>query len=704
MVKREIKEFGIQVGGLGFNADVPMTLNSVLLNHGLMPDDSNDDLKINFNIFADDFKFDYHNLKGEVDFWGEVLVDTATISSRHAFLRLRDIKQPARVYLNDIFIGSVDGERPVYTFSVSGRLSQGLNRVSIRFNLDECGERGLVGIFTPPEILRFADAIIDKVHLEQTHDGGKVNLAIRVDTLGSSENVRAVATLVSSSGQIYYAGLTRGKGSILISDPLYWWPKGYGVQNLYKLTVNLYGEVEVEDSVEMKIGLRTVMTSKTADGSTLLIGGERFLPMGATYVADSDPDINTYLKKEEASVTSASMAGYNTLVLPADAPRPTDHFFELCDIHGIVVIDEIRGASDGALDRVARLSHHASYGILDVVGADNIEEIAERLNDIAPNLEFSLLDEPTKYISAPSLPSEKTLRTVVPAGERNLFSKSVEALAEGDAIGDMLLSVAKNYPYPNSLSDFAYASALAAAKRVGEKIKECRMSLGASGRAVFERLSDSAVAISPSAIDSFARWKPLQYYSRRHFSEVALYAEKTPSGILFSVSNERRTDFIGTIEYRVANSSNITIYKNSEACEFSAMTARKLFTRDLSEYINGHERDYYLEYYLKEGSSIVSHGTMLFVPEKHFKFEEANIKAEIVGSDRRFSLTLSSDKFAKDVEIDFIDTDAVLSDNYIDLTGDAPVKISITVTGGIETAYHLNDALRIRSVRDLIEE
>ena len=704
MVRREIKNFEMTVNGMSFDCEAPMTVYSVLNDRGLWPSDSSDGFDFRSDFLVDEIKPEQFKLAGEVEFRAEVMVDSVALSAKHTYIRLRGIRQPAKLYINDIFVGDIDGERPVYTLPINGRFSQGSNILSVRFLLDECTRPGLVGIFTPPEILRFSGAIIDRVHILQNHEDGKVELSIRVDTLGSSENVRAVATLVSSSGQIYYSGLTRGKGNIVISDPLYWWPRGFGVQNLYKLTVNLYGEVEVEDSLEMKIGLRTVMTSKTADGSNLLINGVRFLPMGATYFADESPDVATYLRKEEASVTSAAMAGYDALVIPLAASRPSERFFELCDIHGIVVIDEINSVSDGVLDRVSRLSHHASYGIVDVVGGEDIEEIAERLNELAPNLEFSLLEEAPEYINAPSLPSEKTLASVVPFGERNLFSYSVESLSEDGAIEKMLLAVAENYPYPNSLSDFAYASALAAAKKVGERIKECRMSLGASGRAIFERLGDSAVAISPSAIDSFARWKPLQYYCARHFSQVALYAEQTPSGILFSVSNERKLDFIGTIEYRIADSSNLTIYKNSEACEFSAMTARKLFTRDLSEYIKGHEREYYLEYYLKEGSSVISRSTLLFVPEKHFKFEEANIKAQIAGSDRRFSLTLTSDKFAKDVELDFIGTDAIFSDNYIDLTTDSPVKITITVTSGVETAYHLNDALKIRSVRDLIEE
>ena len=52
-------------------------------------------------------------------------------------------------------------------------------------------------------------------------------------------------------------------------------------------------------------------------------------------------------------------------------------------------------------------------------------------------------------------------------------------------------------------------------------------------------------------------------------------------------------------------------------------------------------------------------------------------------------------------ELDFLDADAVFAENYIDITADAPVKISFSVTGGLETAYHLTNSLRMRSVYDL---
>ena len=53
------------------------------------------------------------------------------------------------------------------------------------------------------------------------------------------------------------------------------------------------------------------------------------------------------------------------------------------------------------------------------------------------------------------------------------------------------------------------------------------------------------------------------------------------------------------------------------------------------------------------------------------------------------------------MEINFDGVDAVFDDNYFDLTSEAPVKINFTVTGGMETAYHLKDVLEMKSVFDL---
>ena len=680
MVKREIKDFELVTDVSRYPCTTPCSVSSALALAGASGDEIID----------------------SVTFESRFSVEDASLSMKFIYLRIRGIRMPFEAFINGDTIGSFDGKQSVYNVCVNGKVAVGENRLTIKFTDCENLEARYAFIPFAVEFLRFSGAIIERASVNQTHANGAVKVDVRLDVLGNPDGVRAVATLVSPTGQIYYGGLTGGKGSIMVNDPLYWWPRGLGVQNLYRLSVNLYVDMEVEDSLETRIGLRTIKTKSAADGSVLSVNGSDFLPMGATFYPDRDPDFASLDRKIEAYVTSAAMAEFNTIVIPGDAVRPPDKLYELCDAHGILIIEEIIGFDRTDAEALERKANHASVGIVDIVyDGDAIEHITNMLDSAVPDLDFALSTSAAEYISYPTLPSIKTTLDAVDPDERNLFSYSMERMSKREDIEKMLLSVAERYPYPKDLSGFTYAASLAASYKVGKAVRKARLSKGKDCRAIFNRLGDPTPVVSPSSMDSRARWKALQYHASRYFAPVALYAQNEEYTVSFSASNVRKHICIGSVEYRIADASNRTVFASSEPCEIAAGEAKRLFVRDFSEYVKGHEREYYLEYSLKEGAATLSHGTLLFVPEKHFKFKKPTIKAEIVGSDRKFSITLMSDVFVKDLELDFLDADAVFSQNYIDITADAPIKISFSVVGGLETAYHLNNSLQMRSVYDL---
>jgi beta-mannosidase len=117
--------------------------------------------------------------------------------------------------------------------------------------------------------------------------------------------------------------------------------------------------------------------------------------------------------------------------------------------------------------------------------------------------------------------------------------------------------------------------------------------------------------------------------------------------------------------------------------------------------MNSLHNEYYLECFLRDPLGVYSQSTTLFVPEKHFKLRDPKISAQIVVSDRRFSITLSAEAFARAVEISFTDVDAVFYDNYVDLTGSAPMKIAFTITSSMSTAEQLMASLKIKSIYDV---
>jgi hypothetical protein len=207
--------------------------------------------------------------------------------------------------------------------------------------------------------------------------------------------------------------------------------------------------------------------------------------------------------------------------------------------------------------------------------------------------------------------------------------------------------------------------------------------------------------IGDGLIDKCRRMKAVAYRASSFFAPTVAYVKIDGASVEFHISNENRENFVGAIEYRILDSKNSLIYSNEESCIVSASSSKFLFTRDFSEYISGRENECVLEYSLRSGSNLVYRSSPIFVEPKRFKFEDPFIESDITGSDRKYSITMSAHAFAMGVEISFAETDVLMSENYINITHNSPVKVSFTVLGGVTTADQLKSELSIKSVFDI---
>lgn len=670
MIKREIKEFKLDLGAVtGLSATLPASVYSVL------------------------GKESAASLPAGARFHTTLHLDSID-SSRTYALRIFRLSDGARVRVNGRDTEYTPGESVV--IDITSLVILGDNLVEVLF--DEGCDMS-VGIWGRAELISFGGAIISRVAVSESFSDGAVELNIRTELIGRSENMRAVATLVSAAGQVYYSGITRGRGKITVKDPLLWWPRGLGVQSLYRLTVNLYGESEIEDTVELRLGLSHITTANNADGRTLELSGVEFMPMGAVYAPRRALSIDEERRHTEWIVSSAQRAGFNTLVIPSDAPPAPEYFYELCDVYGIVVIHEIRelGARERRL--LFERGHHACFGPVDIIGVEAIDELTESIREIVPLLDFSHYDERESYVCRPTVATLASLGSLIPEGARNLFSPAMDALLGTHAV-EMLGKISGDYLCPKDLSEFVYLSGLFGKEEIRREMIAKRLAGGSRGRAVYDGI-DSCEAVSGSSIDFADRWKAQHYAARGFFAPTLVFAEAEGGVVGFSVSNDRRLALVGEVEYRILDNKNNLIFKGCEEIAVTEMSARKLFTKDFTEYISGHESEYYLEYLLREGSSVIYRDTLLFVRDKEFSFAEPNIRFELAGSDRRFSITLTSEAYARAVEIDFSLDGVILTDNYVDLSSPAPVKISVNTLSPLVTAEELAASVKIRSMYDV---
>ncbi len=619
-------------------------------------------------------------------------IERADMASVHVYLRLPYIGAPFTLSVNGSTVAALTGGAESYVFDIKGYLTEGQSRIELFFK----NGVGKAALYRAPEIIRTNYAVIKSISLTQRHQNGGVTLGINLDTVGSTDNVRAVATLVSGAGQLYYGGITRGSGSITVKDPLLWWPSGMGMQNMYKLTVNLYGDMEIEDTVECKVGLRSLQTAESEGVTSIRVNGMDFLPMGAIY--RPDPEISAVNKERalSAEINAAAGSGFNALVLPADSAPPSGRLAELCDLYGILLIKELSELDREGARGYAALSTHPSVGIFDLSGDGSIDELITEANS---DFCCCAVDAERSIPAARSLPCDRALNATLPEGSHNLFDEAVEGDCE-EEIHTALIETAKRYPYAGTLSDFAYASRLTQADSVGEELRRLRMSGESGRRAVFSGLGCEGRLLSDSCIDGLGGLKALAYTARRVFSPLAAQALYEGGKVTFKVANGSRKVFDGELEYRIADNKNNTLRTGRLAVVADPGDVAMTEGVDIGAEVLGREGERYLEYTLFDGTTPVYRDTLLLVKPKRFAFLDPGIRTLVSGSDKRFTLAISASAFAKGVEISVGDVPVLLSDNYFDITTSAPVKITLN-TGSLETVERIRTMLKVRSVYDI---
>src|SRR4030095_150145 len=112
-------------------------------------------------------------------------------------------------------------------------------------------------------------AKFEDVHVRQRHDNGQVqvNVEVRVENWGS-ESLWVRATLIAPDGSEQESETTVSAetvASIGVDDPQYWWPNGYGEQNLYQFKVALESKTSILDPRNYQIGLRTIELKQEPD-------------------------------------------------------------------------------------------------------------------------------------------------------------------------------------------------------------------------------------------------------------------------------------------------------------------------------------------------------------------------------------------------------------------------------------------------------
>ena len=225
--------------------------------------------------------------------------------------------------------------------------------------------------------------------------------------------------------------------------------------------------------------------------------------------------------------------------------------------------------------------------------------------------------------------------------------------------------------------------------------------------AIYWQLNDCWQVASWSSIDYFGRWKALHYAAKKFFNPILVSACEEGTNVSLHVSNETLKDVTGILRWSLMNTKSEVIDRAEKTVEVGKLSSMECEVLDFAKTLDTPEkrRNSYLGFSLVVNGEVISSGTVLFVKSKHFGFIDPEITTSITESPDKFQITLSSKSFARFVELDFKEVDAIFSDNYFDLSAGNSKTVEINKEN-LSKAVSLDDLknqLVIRSLFDTYE-
>ncbi|MCR5201198.1 MAG: glycoside hydrolase family 2 protein, partial [Saccharofermentans sp.] len=238
-----------------------------------------------------------------------------------------------------------------------------------------------MGLWREVSLISYNTVRLNSISFTQHHDE-KITLEINpeFEVLDESKDITIEYEVTAPDGtKTTYKG---DDNKIEIDPETRWWPRGYGEQNLYTVTVNIYKGEDLVDFMSKRIGIRTITMDRTPDTwgekFCVRVNGINIFAMGADYIPEDHLLGRVTPETTRKLLEKAIFANFNSIRVWGGGYYPDDWFYDLCDEMGIIVWQDFMFACAvydltpefeaniraEFRDNIIRLRHHASLGLM----------------------------------------------------------------------------------------------------------------------------------------------------------------------------------------------------------------------------------------------------------------------------------------------------------------------------------------------------
>ena len=301
-----------------------------------------------------------------------------------------------------------------------------------------------------------------------------------------------------------------------------------------------------------------------------------------------------------------------------------------------------------------------------------------------------------------SLPEMRTIDAFANEQDKNLFTPVMELHQKRTGgNGKILHYISETYRYPKDFNALIYISQVLQMESIQYGVEHWRRNRGRCMGAIYWQLNDNWPVISWSSIDYFGRWKALHYGAKRFFSPVMISILNEGRQISVYTHNETKEGLRGKITLLLKRKDFNTLERMEQEIWISPLSAKCEMMRDYSNLILSveEERSCFVECMLEIDGRVVSKQTALFVPPKYFEFVPPKYYIEVTELQDTVSIFVKADTYTRFAEVKIEDEDLVFSDNYVDITDETGIVVSLEKKD-LNSLENLKERVHVYSIGD----
>jgi beta-mannosidase len=258
----------------------------------------------------------------------------------------------------------------------------------------------------------------------------------------------------------------------------------------------------------------------------------------------------------------------------------------------------------------------------------------------------------------------------------------------------------KEYNRPKDFESFLYVNHVLQAEGIKFGLEGHRRAMPFCMGSLYWQINDCWPVASWSSTDYYQKWKALQYYVKKGFSQVLVSPYEDDLKFKVGIVNDRLEPLNAELRLRLVDFNGKVIWQNASLVEIPANSSEDYYDVNKWEYRYKYRRElnemvFTVE--LVENGNILSNNYYYFLPYKQLKIPTPNVTHSISKTEDGFDITLETDKLAKNIYLQIADEEGFFSDNYFDLLPNEKVTIQLKTKLNQE---NLNKVLTLRTLND----